>query len=106
MGPMRAVGMVRSSAWHYCPTASSTGKGRVRKAGKQQLLSRQGVDERYEPMTYAFINQSVGKYGKNIKEDVMSIQIRLNRWIMEGKLPDVPMLAVDGDCGPLTRKGI
>jgi len=57
-------------------------------------------------MTYAFINQSVGKYGKNIKEDVMSIQIRLNRWIMEGKLPDVPMLAVDGDCGPQTRKSI
>lgn len=57
-------------------------------------------------MSYAFINQSVGKNGRNVKEDVMSIQIRLNRWIMEGKLPNVPMLAVDGNCGGQTRKAI
>lgn len=57
-------------------------------------------------MSYAFIAQSVGKNGKNIHEDVMSIQIRLNRWIMENKLPGVPMLAVDGDCGAQSRKAI
>jgi hypothetical protein len=57
-------------------------------------------------MSYAFINQSVGKNGKNGKQDVMSIQIRLNRWIMEGKLPSVPMLAVDGGCGGQTRTAI
>lgn len=57
-------------------------------------------------MSYAFINQSVGKNGTNVKEDVMSIQIRLNRWIMEGKLPNVAMLAVDGGCGSQTKKAI
>ncbi len=57
-------------------------------------------------MSYAFINQSVGKNGKNVYEDVMSIQIRLNRWIMEGKLPNVAMLAVDGGCGAQTKKTI
>ncbi len=57
-------------------------------------------------MSYAFINQSVGKNGRNVKEDVMSIQIRLNRWIMESKLPSVPMLAVDGNCGAQTHKAI
>lgn len=57
-------------------------------------------------MSYAFITHSVGKNGKNINEDVQSIQIRLNRWIMEGKLPNVPMLAVDGGCGAQTRKAI
>ena len=57
-------------------------------------------------MSYAFIKQSVGKNAKNAKEDVMSIQIRLDRWIMEGKLPNVPMLAVDGDCGAQTKKAI
>lgn len=57
-------------------------------------------------MTYAFINHSVGKYGKNVHEDVMSIQIRINRWIMEKKLPEIGMLAVDGSCGPATKLAI
>lgn len=57
-------------------------------------------------MTYAFITKSVGKNGTNLHEDVMSIQIRLCRWIMEGKLPNVAMLACDGDCGPKTKNAI
>lgn len=57
-------------------------------------------------MSYAFITKSVGKNGTNLHEDVMSIQIRLCRWIMEGKLPNVAMLACDGDCGAQTKKAI
>lgn len=57
-------------------------------------------------MSYAFITHSVGKNGTNNDEDVKSIQIRLCRWIMEGKLPNVAMLAVDGDCGAATKKAI
>ena len=55
---------------------------------------------------YAYIKHSVGKYGTNAYEDVMSIQIRLNRWMMEGRLPSLEMLAVDGECGPKTKQAI
>ncbi len=57
-------------------------------------------------MSYAFIKKSVGKNGANVAEDVKSIQLRLDRWIMENRLPNVAMLAVDGDCGPATKKAI
>lgn len=55
---------------------------------------------------YAFIKHSVGKNGKNLKDDVMAIQARLDIWIYKGLLPDVDYLAVDGVCGPKTKRAI
>lgn len=53
-----------------------------------------------------FIRQSVGRNGRNLREDVISIQTRLNRWITLGRLPHVTVLAVDGICGPKTQMAI
>jgi len=52
------------------------------------------------------INESVGQNGKNAKEDVRTIQVRLNYWIKQGKLPDITELVVDGLCGSKTKKAI
>lgn len=55
---------------------------------------------------YNFIKASVGAKGRNLSEDVKTIQIRLNRWVMLGRLPGVEMLAVDGQCGTKTKQAI
>lgn len=50
--------------------------------------------------------KSVGRYGVNRSADVTLVQQRLNKWIAAGKLPKVPTLVVDGQCGPKTKQAV
>lgn len=49
------------------------------------------------------ITASVGVGGVNRKADVKSVQERLNRFVQR---LEIPPLAMDGDCGPKTRRAI
>lgn len=55
---------------------------------------------------FELIKSSVGKNGKNKYDDVLNVQIRLNKWILAGRLPQLSFLAMDGDCGPKTKTAI
>ncbi len=55
---------------------------------------------------YIKLSGSVGKNAQNHPEDVMTIQGRLMKWIGMGHLPGVDTIAVDGICGPRTRRAI
>ncbi len=52
------------------------------------------------------ISKSVGKKAANRPDDVLNVQIRINKWILAGRLPQLDFLAMDGDCGAKTRKAI
>jgi hypothetical protein len=54
----------------------------------------------------ATIQKSVGKKGKNISEDVMVIQLLLNKFIVPGCMLPFKPLGVDGDCGKMTKAAI
>lgn len=55
---------------------------------------------------YQLIAASVGKNGKNRYNDVLEVQIRINKWILAGRLPELNFLAMDGSCGKKTKQAI